>query len=836
MTTEAPLFDDLASISNEAGTITLRLSHELISLLSDQLYQSPAKALEELVVNSFDADALECRIYIPDLGNTDEQFIVVYDDGVGMNLEGLTNLWHVGDSPKKIGRISDRFSRRQIGKFGIGKLATYTIAKKLTYITHSNEETLSVSIDYEQLKSSPEGAEHPLQLPVKRIDLAKLAETRTFKRICNYTQISIQKLLSSEQKSWTIALLEDLKPKSKQLKFGRVRWVLQTAMPLTDEFAVYLNGDRVISSKENLDRVVSFDVSDLPVKRLQSLTASSGTAWESKGGVLISPLFPSGITGHAYVTRKSLLGKSEDLARNNGFFVKVRSRLVNQHDAAFGIHAISSLETMNRFRAEINADDLDQYLTATRENIEDTLVKDIFQKVLLEIYREARSRYEAQLEKTTKQDANKSETERNFVNTWMVEYPVADVLSTHSNINIGADADDAWFYLDIDEKSDTTELARKLYKEIEQGNRPQRYKYEYSEFGPNERMVKFDPASGIFRINEAHAFVRAHSDEGRARSLLEDMLTSEALLEVYLRSSSIPASVVGETLERRDELLRSLAQDHPYSLKLLATNLREAKADERDLEFSLVAAARALGFVAKHVSGPGEPDGIARLIRYPNDDQTIVLEAKSSGNVPSLSAIDFAGIAEHVERNRAHGCLLLAPEYPGQTQDDNAAGFRAKQLRISCWRVDDFAQVVELAEARHLTAEDILKIVLNSFDPESVKKAVDELLAAPTWERVSLYRAVISALRQLEGRLKDRQRTVDMVAAEVSRLPDFLSVETEDIYSAVRDISGSSKNALLLKGDIIILNVSIDELERRISGIIHDAGVARRNGNFKANG
>lgn len=829
--------ETLVADTEQAGEISVRLSIQLIQLLSEQLYQSPAKAIEELVVNAYDADATECRLYVPNSVDQDDEFIAVYDNGSGMDLKGLTNLWHVGDSPKKSERATDRLSRKCIGKFGIGKLATYTIANKLTYISRSAEDLLSVTIDYERLQSSPDGTSAPLHLPVRRFQRRQaLIESAEFRRVSEYASIPASQLLSSEAPTWTIALLENLKPKASKIRLGRLAWVLRTAMPMTKSFDLFLNGDRIVSEKEGYTQVVAFDVADLPQRRLDALAETTGVRWTREGNSLTSAMFRQGISGSAYVFDKSLLGKSDDLARSNGFFVRVRERLVNQSDASFGIHSISSLETVNRFRADVYADDLDEYITATRENIEDTVAKSVFQQVLLEIYREARQRFEAQIEKRKSADARRTETERNYVNKWMVEYPVADALSASSLSDEGADADNGWFYLDVGNSADALKVAKQLYTDIESGKRPGKYRYEYSALGKTERMVKLDPSSGTFRINESHEFVRAHYDDGRSQALLEDMLTSEALLEVYLRGSSVPPHIVGETLEKRDALLRSLAQDHPYSLRLLASNLREARGYERDLEMGLIAAARAVGFVAKHLSNAKNPDGIARLTRYPGSEVVITLEAKSSDKVPSLSAIDFAGLAQHVRDLDADGCLLLAPDFPGQTNDDNAARNRAKADRISCWRIEDLARIVEVAEERQITADDILKIILAQFDPADVTSAVDKLLNQPTWAHVSLYRAIFAALRDLQDRLPTSQRTIDILSTEISRIADFRSITADNVRAAVRELSGASKGGMLLRRDVVQLNVSIEELERRVVGLTNVAGTPRRSGNFRSDG
>src|SRR6266446_1842755 len=99
------LSDDLIQISSEERDAQIVLQNQLVPLLSEQLYRSPIKAIEELVVNSYDADATTCRLFVPtptDLSveNGKKTFIVVFDDGEGMGVDELVTLWQVGLSPK----------------------------------------------------------------------------------------------------------------------------------------------------------------------------------------------------------------------------------------------------------------------------------------------------------------------------------------------------------------------------------------------------------------------------------------------------------------------------------------------------------------------------------------------------------------------------------------------------------------------------------------------------------------------------------------------------------------------------------------------------------------
>jgi hypothetical protein len=110
-------------------------------------------------------------------------------------------------------------------------------------------------------------------------------------------------------------------------------------MPLERDFQLYLNGPPVQSSKESFEKKVHFEVTELEVERLQDLGAVTGEEWLVDGDVLRSPSFPSGIAGEAFVTRESLYaqgGKSEDLGRSHGFFVRVHNRLINETEPLFG--------------------------------------------------------------------------------------------------------------------------------------------------------------------------------------------------------------------------------------------------------------------------------------------------------------------------------------------------------------------------------------------------------------------------------------------------------------------------------------------------------------------
>ncbi len=140
-----------AAIGSAVGKIDVRLSYKIIELFSEGLYSSPNKAIEELVANSFDAGAQKVQVLLSSNLHNQAATIVVIDDGEGMGAAGLRLHWLIGISKKRQLTNLPR-GRQQIGKFGIGKLATYVLANRLTHISKSGGKYYSTSMDFDQIQ------------------------------------------------------------------------------------------------------------------------------------------------------------------------------------------------------------------------------------------------------------------------------------------------------------------------------------------------------------------------------------------------------------------------------------------------------------------------------------------------------------------------------------------------------------------------------------------------------------------------------------------------------------------------------------------------------------
>lgn len=816
-------------------SITVELSYSLVRLLSEQLYQSPLKAIEELVINSFDAEASECKVFVPK--QAPRNFIAIYDNGIGMEYEGLVDLWQIGRSKKRDADVETRSNRKQIGKFGVGKLASYTIAEQLTYITKCDGQILAVTINFESFDPSQvDSTNHsigeelspakiePVHLEVYEIDgwhgvLDTMAPV--------FQALNLSTDILDNQESWTLALLENIKERGHSISVDRLRWVLSTAMPRQSDFELFLNNERVRSSKSEYDAIVEFSVAELPEFRLSELSEETGEYWYRKNDKLMTDFsFNEGVGGTIVVTRNTLTGgKSSDIGRSHGFFIRVRDRLINEDDPLFGLKP-QVYGTFNRLDAQIDADNLDVVLTVARDSIESTDITQKFQSLLLHIFQEADGRYHR-----APKDPNKSnkEGDKNIVEPLLVEYPIADALLTHNLNPQGPEADESWFYIAVTPSQDIHDLIQNLYA----GPR-QKYEYDYMKGKRSDRIVKFSPSEARFTLNESHEFIQENRG-GTSRKLLEDFVTAEMLLEVYMRESHIPAHIIGNILEQRDKLLRSLARDRSTSLVRIAQALRDSSADEYELEINLVVAMRALGFTAKHIAGPENPDGVARYIKYPGGEKRLVLEAKSSQATPTLQSLGFDALKSHKLKHDASGCLLIAPSYPGESKgDESEASKRAQDAEISCWTIDNLAQVVESAEKRNLGATHIIDIVESCFTPDQVAKAIDKQMSTPRWDNWILYQGIIDALKSLQGRMPDRPRDMTQISTEISADDRFNSEDAEVFEKGVRDLAAVSQGGITISGQNIVLHVSPEELERRVESHIKPRTISpRRRSSFR---
>lgn len=118
----------MASRTLKEGQVQFQTEGRLLQELGERLVASPEVALVELVKNSYDADATECKIQV----DPDGTAITLIDNGAGMTLGDFENRWmRIATSAKIDEKKSPRFGRRVTGQKGIGRFAVRFIGKIL---------------------------------------------------------------------------------------------------------------------------------------------------------------------------------------------------------------------------------------------------------------------------------------------------------------------------------------------------------------------------------------------------------------------------------------------------------------------------------------------------------------------------------------------------------------------------------------------------------------------------------------------------------------------------------------------------------------------------------
>jgi len=143
----------------------------LMLLLGDQLIRDVGIALVELVKNAYDADADRCEITLCGVDQAGEgASIVVEDDGVGMDVETVLNVWlEPGTENRKTQRArgtrTRRYGRLPLGEKGVGRFAVHKLGRRVRLVTRkSRHQEVVVEIDWREFERARYLADVPIEV------------------------------------------------------------------------------------------------------------------------------------------------------------------------------------------------------------------------------------------------------------------------------------------------------------------------------------------------------------------------------------------------------------------------------------------------------------------------------------------------------------------------------------------------------------------------------------------------------------------------------------------------------------------------------------------------
>ena len=160
----------------------------LLLQLGDQLIRNEKIALSELIKNSYDAGAKNVVVTMNDIAD-DEYFknavITIEDDGVGMNLDIIKNVWMEPGTNYKENKYNDNFignlGRRPIGEKGIGRFGIHKLGNIIKIVSKKVDSAEVVfEIDWNDFKSNDYLSDKPINIYERKDTLFCDGKTGTY--------------------------------------------------------------------------------------------------------------------------------------------------------------------------------------------------------------------------------------------------------------------------------------------------------------------------------------------------------------------------------------------------------------------------------------------------------------------------------------------------------------------------------------------------------------------------------------------------------------------------------------------------------------------------------
>ncbi len=143
----------------------------LMNIIGDQLITDKKVAVIEVVKNSYDADAENVQVRFFNMNNygktylteKEQPYIEIEDNGDGMTLETITNVWLRPATPNKLDKKKQKQNKTKKGRIiqgekGIGRFAIHKLGEKIELFTKSAREN-EIKLEMDFTEFNPEKAD-----------------------------------------------------------------------------------------------------------------------------------------------------------------------------------------------------------------------------------------------------------------------------------------------------------------------------------------------------------------------------------------------------------------------------------------------------------------------------------------------------------------------------------------------------------------------------------------------------------------------------------------------------------------------------------------------------
>ncbi|MEU5690721.1 ATP-binding protein [Actinosynnema sp. NPDC020468] len=710
---------DTEASGNHVATVRVEIDYAILQHFSQHLYSSPNKAVEELVTNGYDALAQQVRVHLP--GVVTNSTVLVWDDGDSMNIEGIKHLWWIAKSPKADGteRIARSFdgkrTRAMIGKFGIGKLASYAVGRTISHLCHRDGHYYLIAVDYglaPKIEPNDSDSRRSFEVPVSELSEP---EARTYAESL-FRVIPKSFSAAWNKPSWTLAIIDRLKPDI-SLTSARLGWVLGNGMPSRPDFKVYVD-DAEVKPKIEKDPIAVWDASSKDIKK------RLGTDWKEvrQAGVFAGDLtFSDSVARGKTVTfpvmgevsfevrlyDRSLFQKGRtDAGRSEGFFILVRDRLLNSDDPKLFLHE-PSYGVFNRMQIVIRADGLDNELLADRERLHRASPAGRELEFLqVALYRAARQRLTA-VDSSSPSAPHVAELP--ITTREMVREPLTALILSDPNADLSR----------LDPSKTRLAIEPNGSSEV-----PARLDIDDNRIVTNTDHPLFTTMVDTFGRNK---------NSRQAQKLVEMYAIADLLLKGHLLDAGVDSELIDRVMAWRESLLRSLATTFKDSPDLIIKEVadRSYKGGSA-FEQALAKLFTIMGFKTKVDGASGKKD-VMVVAPVGENELRFTVEAKGSKHPLKNDAAEISGAAAHAKETGASFAVVISREFAGFARSSADAEpailqeCRTQDPPVAILAVDSLIELYRAVQEFHYPLTAIAEVLRAIESPNDKEKRIAQM-------------------------------------------------------------------------------------------------------------
>ena len=527
-------------------------------------------------------------------------------------------------------------------------------------------------------------------------------------------------------------MLTDLKPKATEIQEGRLKWILRSALPLNPNFNLYYNCGKIESSKINLPIMKEWTIGKNDITA-DSLDFANPAYNHETNEYYVDFESLKNVKGKFVLYEDSLLGgKSSDNGRSHGIFLNIRGRLINLDDPLLGMEPFSQ-GPFNRCRIIINADELDENLTSTRESVKDS-------KPFRELKEYIKRKFNNEVRKFYFENENKKETRKSVgyrlsqAGYTTAKQPIYSFIEKYFANEI-----ENPFLIEKPKSSTIEELFPQYNNDNDNDEKKQIIEHvDWGILGSQAPIAKLDLETKTLKINSIHPYVANYSDAFKSTLPLESFVLTEILTEAHLYELGIDESIINNIMKKRDNTLRQLALSDRECLPAAAQLLHDVIANPAGLEEAVYRSFQSLGFETKKIGGKGKPDGYAEaFLGYTQDcvskNYSLTYDAKSTkGKRIAAGTAKLSCLKRHQKDYNATYCVEVAIGYEGGESPGSAISKEAIQQKVTILTVQDLARILLYAVPKQLGLTKLQELFETCYAPNDTKAWIDKWIKEET--------------------------------------------------------------------------------------------------------